>query len=152
MDEITGHCRIDSSNISEQRYFSEFNCKSRGFNHFIFEDFGALGGIIEGVDVEITEINDRTVGSLVVDKSPSSVRKDIIEKIILDIFSPKRFCVDPFDRLRLPGDVLGCTTKKRQDEKERDVERKTRITRDAGLVARLRRTTVDLESERRMKP
>ena len=43
---------------------------------------------------------------MIVDKSSSSVGKDIVEKVILDVFAPKRLRVDAFDGLSLASDIL----------------------------------------------
>lgn len=88
---FTGHSRVDSANVCEEGYFSKFDCEFRSFDHLVFENLGALGRVIECIDIEITEVDDRAVGSLVVNERSGAVGKDIIEEIILDVFAPERF-------------------------------------------------------------
>lgn len=50
---------------------------------------------------------------MVVDERSGAVGKDIIQKIVLDIFAPERFRINTFNRLRLSSDILCCAKEQR---------------------------------------
>lgn len=74
----TGHGGVDSANIGEERNFRELDGERRRLHHFLFEDLGALAGVVQSIDIEVAEVDERSTGSEVVDKGRMTIGEDVI--------------------------------------------------------------------------
>ncbi len=105
--ELTRHSGVDAADVGEQGNFGKLDRKGRSLDHLVLENLGALGRVVEGVDIEVTEIYDGLVGSKVVDEALCAIGEDVVEEVILEVVPGQGLCIGALDRKGFPTEVLG---------------------------------------------
>lgn len=85
------HSCVDPPNVCEQGYFCKLDCKCRGFDHLIFENFRTFARIVQCIDIEIAEVDFAGRARCLARKDGLGITKDVMEEIVLDILSGEWF-------------------------------------------------------------
>ena len=94
---LTGHGRVDAADVRQEGDLGKFDGERGGLDHLVLEDLGTLGRVVEGIDVEVTEIDDRASRSEVVDESLCLIGEDVVEEVVLEVLSGQGLSVCALD-------------------------------------------------------
>lgn len=104
----TCHGGVDSTYVCEQRDLGELDGEGGGVVHLVAHNLGALGRVVERVYIEVAEVDagGRLAGRFV-GKDASAVGEEVMEEVVLDVFSGKGLRIAAFDGQCLARDILG---------------------------------------------
>ena len=103
---LTCHGGVDAADVGKKGNFGKLDREGWRLDHLVLEDLGALGRVVEGIDVEVAEIYDGLVGGKVVDEALCTIGEDVVEEVILEILPGQRLGVGTLDWEGLPAQVL----------------------------------------------